>query len=55
MLFNDTIYYNIHYGRLSASREEVEEAAKQVGLHLTAICMLPFGRVSLLASACQRG
>lgn len=31
MLFNDTIYYNIAYGRLGASREEVEEAARQVG------------------------
>ena len=31
VLFNDTIYYNIRYGRLGATREEVEEAAKQVG------------------------
>ncbi len=31
MLFNDSIYYNINYGRLDASREEVEVAAKQVG------------------------
>ena len=31
VLFNDTIYYNISYGRLGATREEVEEAAKQVG------------------------
>jgi hypothetical protein len=30
VLFNDTIYYNIAYGRLGASREEVETAAKQV-------------------------
>lgn len=29
VLFNDTIQYNINYGRLDASREEVEEAAKQ--------------------------
>ncbi|GAB4819644.1 hypothetical protein N2152v2_006690 [Parachlorella kessleri] len=29
VLFNDTIYYNINYGRLGASREEVEEAARQ--------------------------
>jgi hypothetical protein len=29
VLFNDTIYYNINYGRLDASREEVEAAAKQ--------------------------
>ena len=32
VLFNDTIYYNIAYGRLGASREEVEEAARQVGV-----------------------
>ncbi len=31
VLFNDTIYYNINYGRLDATREEVEGAAKQVG------------------------
>lgn len=31
MLFNDTIYYNIQYGRLDATREEVEDAARQVG------------------------
>lgn len=28
VLFNDTIYYNIRYGRWDASREEIEEAAK---------------------------
>ncbi|WP_456418083.1 ABCB family ABC transporter ATP-binding protein/permease [Thiolapillus sp.] len=28
VLFNDTIYYNIAYGRISASREEVEQAAE---------------------------
>ncbi|WP_436640470.1 ABCB family ABC transporter ATP-binding protein/permease [Microbaculum sp. FT89] len=28
VLFNDTIYYNIAYGRPSASRDEVEEAAR---------------------------
>ncbi len=27
ILFNDTIYYNLHYGNLDASREEVEKAA----------------------------
>jgi ATP-binding cassette subfamily B protein len=30
VLFNDTILYNINYGRLDASREEVEAAARQV-------------------------
>ena len=28
VLFNDTIYYNIRYGRWDASREEIEAAAK---------------------------
>jgi ATP-binding cassette subfamily B protein len=28
VLFNDTVYYNIAYGRPSASREEVEQAAR---------------------------
>lgn len=28
VLFNDTILYNIRYGRWEASREEIEEAAK---------------------------
>lgn len=31
VLFNDSIYYNINYGRLDASKPEVEAAAKQVG------------------------
>jgi len=33
VLFNDTIFYNIAYGRPSASREEVEEAAKLARIH----------------------
>ncbi|KAJ7515908.1 hypothetical protein O6H91_22G034100 [Diphasiastrum complanatum] len=33
VLFNDTIFYNIHYGRLSASEEEVYGAAKQAAIH----------------------
>ena len=28
ILFNDTIYYNLHYGNLKASREEVEKVAE---------------------------
>lgn len=28
VLFNDTIYYNLHYGNLEASREAVEKAAE---------------------------
>ncbi|MBX6321117.1 MAG: ABC transporter ATP-binding protein/permease [Rhodospirillaceae bacterium] len=33
VLFNDTIYYNIAYGRPGASREEVERAAKLARIH----------------------
>jgi len=33
VLFNDTILYNIHYGRPSASREEVEAAARAAHIH----------------------
>jgi ATP-binding cassette subfamily B protein len=33
VLFNDTIYYNIAYGRPNATREEVEAAAKLARVH----------------------
>ncbi|MBS0430960.1 MAG: ABC transporter ATP-binding protein/permease [Proteobacteria bacterium] len=33
VLFNDTIFYNIAYGRPGASREEVEAAAKAAHIH----------------------
>ncbi|RMD90305.1 MAG: ABC transporter ATP-binding protein/permease [Alphaproteobacteria bacterium] len=33
VLFNDTIYYNIAYGRPDAAREEVEAAAKAANIH----------------------
>ena len=33
VLFNDTIYYNIAYGRPEASRAEVEAAARAAGIH----------------------
>jgi len=33
VLFNDTIYYNIQYGRPTASREEVYAAAQSAQLH----------------------
>jgi ATP-binding cassette subfamily B protein len=33
VLFNDTIYYNIAYGRPNATREEVEQAAKLARIH----------------------
>jgi ATP-binding cassette subfamily B protein len=42
VLFNDTIYYNIAYGRPEASRAEVEEAARAAKLH-DFIAALPEG------------
>lgn len=33
VLFNDTIYYNIAYGRTDATKEEVEEAARMARIH----------------------
>ncbi len=33
VLFNDTIYYNIAYGRPDASRQEVEEVARAAKIH----------------------
>ncbi|KAK4278178.1 hypothetical protein QN277_016060 [Acacia crassicarpa] len=35
VLFNDTIFHNIHYGRLSATTEEVYKAAQQAAIHDT--------------------
>ncbi|KAG2449672.1 hypothetical protein HYH02_005201 [Chlamydomonas schloesseri] len=42
VLFNDTIYYNIAYGKLGATREEVEAAAKLARVH-NAILDMPDG------------
>ena len=33
VLFNDTIFYNIAYGKLGASRDEVYSAARQAAIH----------------------
>jgi ABC-type transport system involved in Fe-S cluster assembly fused permease/ATPase subunit len=33
VLFNDTIHYNIHYGRTAASEDEVIEAARAAHIH----------------------
>ena len=33
VLFNDTIFYNILYGRTGASRKEVEDAARAAHIH----------------------
>ncbi|XWS71962.1 hypothetical protein CRYUN_Cryun03dG0183500 [Craigia yunnanensis] len=35
VLFNDTIFHNIYYGRLSATKEEVYDAAKRAAIHNT--------------------
>ena len=40
VLFNDTIRYNIRYGRMAASDQEVEEAARMADIH-TAIMGFP--------------
>ena len=42
VLFNDTIYYNICYGRPDATREEVEQAARLARIH-DFIMALPAG------------
>ncbi|MEP6634896.1 MAG: ATP-binding cassette domain-containing protein, partial [Luteimonas sp.] len=42
VLFNDTIYYNILYGRPAATREEVESAARAAHIH-DLIVSLPDG------------
>jgi ATP-binding cassette subfamily B protein len=42
VLFNDTIYYNILYGRPSASRDDVERAARAAHIH-DLIVSLPDG------------
>jgi ABC-type transport system involved in Fe-S cluster assembly fused permease/ATPase subunit len=33
VLFNESIYYNIAYGRLGATQEEVNAAARQAAIH----------------------
>lgn len=35
VLFNDTIFHNIHYGRLSATHVEVYDAARRAAIHET--------------------
>ncbi len=39
ILFNESIGYNIHYGNLSASWDEVVEAAKKARIHDTILRM----------------
>ncbi|MBV8391599.1 MAG: ABC transporter ATP-binding protein/permease, partial [Alphaproteobacteria bacterium] len=47
VLFNDTIYYNICYGRPGATREEVEQAARLARIH-DFIMALPQGYNSMV-------
>ena len=47
VLFNDTIFYNIAYGRPSASKEEVEAAAKLAKIH-DFVLSLPDGYDSMV-------
>ena len=42
MLFHDTIFYNINYGRVQASQQEVFEAARMADVH-DAIMRMPDG------------
>eukprot|EP00112_Aurelia_sp_Birch-Aquarium-sp1_P012007 Seg2521.2 transcript_id=Seg2521.2/GoldUCD/mRNA.D3Y31 product="ATP-binding cassette sub-family B member 7 mitochondrial" protein_id=Seg2521.2/GoldUCD/D3Y31 len=42
VLFHDTIFYNINYGRISASTEEVFQAARMADMH-SAILGMPQG------------
>ncbi len=41
VLFNDTIRYNIRYGRPEASDAEVEEAAQAACIHDTVVTKFP--------------
>ncbi|MBI1778754.1 MAG: ABC transporter ATP-binding protein/permease [Proteobacteria bacterium] len=47
VLFNDTIYYNIAYGRPEATRAEVEEAAKLAQIH-DFVVSLPAGYATMV-------
>lgn len=42
MLFNDTIYFNIAYGKIDSTKEQVEQAAKLAKIHDT-IMKMPDG------------
>jgi len=43
VLFNNSIYYNIAYGKISASREEVYMAARMAMLHDVIVNQMPQG------------
>lgn len=46
VLFNDTIYYNIAYGDMAASRDKIEAAAKAARIHDAIMAMPQVGGVS---------
>jgi ABC-type transport system involved in Fe-S cluster assembly fused permease/ATPase subunit len=39
VLFNDTVFYNINYGRPAATPEEVYQVAKQAHIHDSIMAM----------------
>ncbi len=43
ILFNDTIFHNISYGKIGATKDDVEEAAKAANIHDFIIKELPDG------------
>jgi ABC transporter ATM len=47
VLFNDSIFYNINYGRIGASAEEVHDAARRAQIHDTILAM-PDGYATLV-------
>lgn len=44
VLFNESIFYNIKYGRMDATEQEVYQAAKQAAIH-NVVMRLPNGYV----------
>lgn len=42
MLFHNTIYYNLLYGNINATAEEVHQVARLAGIH-NAILRMPHG------------
>jgi ABC-type transport system involved in Fe-S cluster assembly fused permease/ATPase subunit len=48
VLFNDTIGYNISYGRLDATKEEIEEAATHAAIHHQIVNQFPEGYATVV-------
>lgn len=53
VLFHDTIYYNLAYGRPSASKEEVIQAAKMADLHESVLRMPNVSSTGVSYSLCS--